>query len=410
MQMKWSFKILTLVFALSLNGVIALGLPPDNYLKGIALYEQGKSDEALQSFQSGLKDQNAENKTYLYIGIIYLEKNDINKAIENLEKANRNYISETSYYLAKAWARAGNLDKCLEYLDIHLRSTEKRSESEIFLDPDFEKFEHNKVWLNFWNEGNYYSKFDKLLATIDYQIENQEYTEALSSLNEGLKRGYRKSVLLEKRADVYLLMNNEKLALEDMNKSVSGDKRNPRLLEKRGDILLNLGKNQSALEDYEQALRYDPDLFGLYLKRAAASQKEGNFDEAQKDMDFYLNYFPGNKESLYTIARIYMDEGLYLNSLKYLNQIIEKDASQAEYFAARGDSYYHTKTYKNANRDFSMSLDLDPENPEVWYSKGLTSIKLGDKDHACYCFRQAFRLGKKEAYNELSNHCPDFFR
>lgn len=408
--MKLNFKILFILFVLFPEGIYSQESRASEYIKGLAYYQNGKPDSAIEAFERSIRLDKTNEDTYLYLGLSFLELNKLDPAIENFRKCDELKKGKASLYMAKAYARSGNLTDCLEQLDIHLHSPYKVPESKIFLDPDFEKFEEMKSWIEFWNEGNFYSGFDKVMAEADYNINNGNFIEALSIINEGLEKGYRKSALLAKRAEIYLRLDNRKLALDDLDQAVSADRRNAELLKIRGQVNYDLEKYSQSLEDIQAAMKYDPVDLSLYIDRARVLQKTGDMISAQEDMNFYLDLFPGDDRALYLFARTYMDEGLYLDALKYLNRCLKIDPYRPEYFASRGESYFHARTYRKADEDLGMSLDLDPENSNAYYLKGLANIKLGNRDHACYCFKKAFELGKKEAYDELGKSCPDFFK
>ena len=98
-------------------------------------------------------------------------------------------------------------------------------------------------------------------------------------------------------------------------------------------------------------------------------------------------------------------QGNYVDALKYFNDLLERDQSKASFFKARGLTYYQTRIYKQAGYDLSMSLDLDPDDPEVNYYKGLTENALGDTYKACYYMQRALRDDYLPAKEYLDKHC-----
>jgi len=61
--------------------------------------------------------------------------------------------------------------------------------------------------------------------------------------------------------------------------------------------------------------------------------------------------------------------------------------------------------YEYAYKDFSMALDLNPQNGETWYLKGLARQHTADAEGACNDFEKAFKRGYKEALRELQENC-----
>jgi Flp pilus assembly protein TadD len=52
-----------------------------------------------------------------------------------------------------------------------------------------------------------------------------------------------------------------------------------------------------------------------------------------------------------------------------------------------------------------MSLDLNPENPDVWLNKGIAHLNSGNTDAACYDFRKAYLLGNQRAAAYINSNC-----
>ena len=388
------------------NDAFGQRLPEANYLSGLAMYEKGLRDSSLLYFKESLEINPDNLDSHFYIGKIYFELNNISEAIKQFQIVEKKQIARSSLMLSKAYARIEDTEKSIEYLDIHLKSRYKLPESTILLDADLQNIENEKLWIEFWKNNNSYSAFDKTLAEANYMIKSKEPIEAINILSEGIKKGYRKSPLLAKRAEIYFMLDNMELAEEDVNKAISGDKRNSNLYELRARISMEQDKFKSALEDFNLSLKYSPEKFNIYPLRARAAQKSGFMDIAIKDMNFYLSYFPKDDNAWYNFGEIYKMEGLYFDALKCFNTCLGINSTKTEYFAARGETYFHTRTYKYAGNDLSMALDLDPYNAKAYFFKGHTSLKLGDKDHACFCYEKAFEYGMKEAYNEMMKNCP----
>lgn len=378
-------------------------LPEEHFLRGMAGYKQEMYDSALISFtlSKGLDEKNPY--VWYYSGKTYFRKGNIREAIEDFLKAEERQTGIASFMLAKSYARQNNLEKSLHFLEIHLNSNYKKPESTILLDEDLNNFENRKEWIEFWRNSNHYSNFDKLLAEADYLISSKDYVEAIALLNNGIDMNYRESPLREKRAEVYALMNNDVSALRDLDKAIEKDRRNSSLYSKRGGVNYRLGNFRQSAEDFSSALKYDPASLELYPKMAKALVKINNYEEAKIKMEFYLDFFPRDAHALYEYGRIHMEAGKYLNALRSLNRALDLNKTESDYFLARGEAYYNSRTYEHASRDLSMALDLDPKNAEAYYIKGLTALKQGDREHACYCFKKAYRFGKKEAFNYLGD-------
>lgn len=395
-----------LIFLLFISGTaIGQRIQEDNFLQGMAYYQQEMYDSALISLtiSKGINDKNAE--TWFYTGLCYFEEGRNRDAITNFLEAEKRSPGIASFMLAKTYAREGLLDETLKYLEINLKSNYKKPESSIMLDRDLSQFENRKEWISFWRDNTFYSPFDKTMAEAAYLTKTEDYLEAIEVLSDGLKRGFRSAPVYSRRAKVYLAMGNDELALKDLNDAIDSDRRNPELYQLRGEVNFRLEKYNQSIEDYSSSIKYEPANFKAYMKRAMAYSKAGMYEPAKEDMTYYLMYFPNDDEAWYSYGKINMEAGKYLNALRNLNKALEMNNTDPRFYIARGESYYNAKTYKYASNDFSMALDLDPRNAEAYYFKGHTAVMEGNYELACFCFEKAYQYGKKEAFNYMSKYC-----
>lgn len=394
--------LLLYLFSLSVAGQ---KISDENFLKGKAFYEIQKNDSAIKYLSLSL-NSNKNNEDALYLrGIIFSELNLNEKALQDFAECEKLQKGMASFPLAKTYARLGDVDQTLSYLELNLKSPWKVSEKEIFMDKDFSSLEESELWKKFWNNSNYYTAYDATLTEADYLIKTKKYAEAADLLSNELKGGFRKPPLYAKRAEVYLALGNYKLAQSDLTAALDGDRRNAELYTKRADTEMMMGKYDLALEDYNLSLKYNPDQFDVYLKRATAHSKNDKYEEAVKDILFYQKYFPEDAEAFYLAGNIHKEKGKYFDALKNYNECLKRDQSKAEYFMGRGESYMATRTYRYAYNDFSMTLDLDPTNAYAYFLKAKASLQLGDKESACYSLKKAYQYGYYEAQDLINKNC-----
>jgi len=63
------------------------------------------------------------------------------------------------------------------------------------------------------------------------------------------------------------------------------------------------------------------------------------------------------------------------------------------------------KATQQAMKDYNKALQLNPQNMEVLFYRGLLYNSLGDRYHACVDFHAAKELGKKEAEQAINEIC-----
>ncbi len=401
---KRNIKIAILLFLLPLS-LFGQRKPDDDYLRGMAYYSGEKYDSSIVYLTRSLAKDDGNTEARYYRALSYLKAGNGEMALKDFEEVNQAEKGRGAIWIARIYARRGDLEGTLRYLDQHLNSRYRLPESTILLDKDLSVFETNKKWIGFWKNSSYYTKFDNIMAEADYLIKTGDYVEAADILSEGLKANYRKAPLYSKRAEVYLLTGNERQALEDLSAAIGSDRRNADLYARRARLYYQSGKFRNALEDYEAALRSEPDNFRLYPEMALAKSKNGLYDEAVSDMELYLKYFTSDHRNWYNLGMIHKENDKLFKALKCFNKALTISQAEPDYFLARGETYMGTRTYKYARNDFSMALDLDPANAQAYYELGLAAVKLGNTDEACYGFNKAYEHGLFEAKEYMEKYC-----
>jgi hypothetical protein len=55
--------------------------------------------------------------------------------------------------------------------------------------------------------------------------------------------------------------------------------------------------------------------------------------------------------------------------------------------------------------DFSKTIELEPEQPDGYYSRGLVEMRLGQKENGCIDLSKAAELGYQGAYDLIRKFC-----
>lgn len=215
---------IAILVCFSLSNVFGQRIPDRDYFFGKANLEAGKLDTALVYFDLAIVDQPRNAELFLNKGIALYKMSQYGMAIKEFEKSETLVSGKASIWIARCYANLNDTKNCLKALEIHLSSSYRLPESTLKLDKDLSKLDESPEYISFWKNGNYYTALDNTLAEASYLIKSEQYTEALDIIEEGFKKGYKKSALYAKRAEVYLKVKNYKLALEDLNKSLEMDK------------------------------------------------------------------------------------------------------------------------------------------------------------------------------------------
>ena len=179
-----------LLFVLLIFTTVVSGQEPVYYLmKGKALVETGKPDEAIVVLTSAIKLL-PEANVYLERAGAYLAKGDYSGAISDFNSANKLEPSSGDYGLARIYGLKGDALTAVYHLESCMRSVYKRSEKEILLDPSFSLIESRPEWRQFWQKG-WFNALEKGVNEIEYAVSTGNTTEARRILAElsGIYRG-----------------------------------------------------------------------------------------------------------------------------------------------------------------------------------------------------------------------------
>ena len=146
----------------------------------------------------------------------------------------------------------------------------------------------------------------------------------------------------------------------------------------------------------------DPELL---VSRAECFRKTGEIDKASEIIKEYLEIYPESVKGIGIAGRLESARGDNLKALEYFNRNVRLHPSDPQSYIDRGNSYFLSRSWDWAIKDYSMSLDLQPGNAEAWLNKGISLLNSGKVNDACFDFRMSLSLGNRKATEYISRHC-----
>jgi len=396
-------KILLLIPFFVCAGIMTGQKPVDYLMKSKALVEAGKSDDAI-ILLSGALENLQESIIYLERAEAFMAKGDYSQAINDFNAANKISPSSGEYGLARIYGLKGDAATAIYHLESCLKSSCKRSEKEIMLDPSFSLIESRPEWRQFWKK-EWYGALEKGIAEIEYDISTGNTGEAKRVLAE-LAGNYPGD-----RTNIYAgaLINFSENKYGESIKALSGllteEPQNENYLRLLAKVQEASGNQAGASSTYTRLLEInvtDPELLML---RAECYRKTGESSKALEDVSRYLDLYPGNKKALSFAGKVESASGDNIKALAYFSENLKLHPNDAECYIDRANSYFVSKSWGWAMNDYSMSLDLQPGNSDVWLNKGIALLNSGKTNDACHDFRKSFSLGNKKATEYISRNC-----
>jgi tetratricopeptide (TPR) repeat protein len=230
------------------------------------------------------------------------------------------------------------------------------------------------ICLSAWNGYSQSDDIENSLATAQLQINIQDYTKALLTIEDILIRQPGNLRAQEMKIDILLQLNKEKDALRDIEEYMRMYPAQPEYYYLRA--LLNLQKEKyfRAVEDFDQAalMEMSPDLASkVYLNRGMAHFYNQDFELAEADFD----------------------------------EVIASDQKNAAAYHGKGMVKYALQKYEEAIIEFQRSLKIEDSNPITHYNIAMSYFRLKDEDNACYHFNKSCALGHRNACRLLMMEC-----
>lgn len=107
--------------------------------------------------------------------------------------------------------------------------------------------------------------------------------------------------------------------------------------------------------------------------------------------------------------KLKINEGSYDVVLKRINELIDDDEYNTEYYLIRADVYEKQEKFDNALEDYTKILNIKPYLDRVYNLRGITYFRKGEINAALKDFSEAFKINSAEEMY-LNNRGYAYFR
>jgi tetratricopeptide (TPR) repeat protein len=375
----------------------------DIILRSEALTEAGDYEAASDMLNDALAIS-ADSRLYLERAHVRLLSGDYEGATGDYREVNRLVPSSGEYGLARVFSLRGNADSALYHLGRHMASPFKKMEKEIMMDRAFRSVESRPEWRQFWKR-EWYSVPETTIREIEYYLSSGKSDEAETAL-AGLKSKYGEDDdVLYAEALIYISSEKYREAVGILSGLMASDPDNERYLRTLAGAREQASDPAGASDVYSKLISLEVADARLFISRARCYGKTGERGRALDDVRRYLDLYPEDKEALSLAGNLERESDNNLEALKYFTKNLELHPDDPVCYIERADSYYMSGSWEWAIEDYSMSLDLDPGNADVWFNKGVALLNTGRTDDACFDFRRSLSLGNKRAAGYISKYC-----
>ena len=147
----------------------------------------------------------------------------------------------------------------------------------------------------------------------------------------------------------------------------------------------------------------------FFIKQAFAEamdlQKNGRLSEAKEIYLKILNQSPNDANALHLISLIFMAEGSFEESKKYIENAISEAPNQAIFHSNYGGLLHTMGDYPGAVAALKKSLKLDKKLFQSHYSLGIVYTDMEEVEKAVEAYTKSLEIDNKSsaAHNNLAN-------
>ena len=181
-------------------------------------------------------------------------------------------------------------------------------------------------------------------------------------------------------------------ALKDYEKAISLDPKLAKVYSHRGFLFAFQGKLDRALEDYNQAISLDPKLLEAYLNRGNLYVRQKKYDLALTDFSNALPLNWRSAATYNGRGEAFLARNDFDSAIQDFNQAIKLNPAYGKAYKNRGIAYMERRKYEEALDDFAKAITLNTDLAETYELRGTCYKKRGDEERARLDFEKAKSL------------------
>ncbi|OGQ95044.1 MAG: hypothetical protein A2284_18775 [Deltaproteobacteria bacterium RIFOXYA12_FULL_61_11] len=185
----------------------------------------------------------------------------------------------------------------------------------------------------------------------------------------------------------------------------------------RGDIqtVLHLGRFFEGRKDLDKALNYfsiategylehssKVELGIAYSGKAELLVRLNRIDDAVKELKKAVNICTSNPAYPYRLGQILSDAFKPKDAVEYFKTAYDIDPQSLPHAKALIKAYIEGSEYVESDKLLKILMPLNPEDPDLWYFRGLNFLELDELDKARQDLEKALSLDPRHSLSELA--------
>lgn len=319
-------------------------------LAALYLFDK-KEDDALKVYDRAESIIGIDEVSSMQKQRIYLERGNIEKAIEEGEKLMQAFPDEERYLLgfAETLSRYGQSEKAINYVTAFIKDHPDAGSSKMML-------------AGFYRDNGQEQKSREYVL----QLFDDPSVEVNSKV---LMMGVYANTLAANKSQKISDKELETFSIELFRKLEAGYPADPAVQLIGGDLCMTLEKDQEALTHYLKAVRGGSSSFEAWQNLMLLENEANQFDSLIKHSEEALELFPNQSMAWYFNGYGYLRKKKYREGTYALEQAKKLSASNpafvSELNSMLGDAYNGLKEYARSDAAYEEALAYKPNNDIV---------------------------------------------
>jgi len=327
--------------------------------KGVALREEGKSQEALEAFDKAAELDPQSARPWLGKGLVLRELERPEEALEAFEKA-----AELDPQSTEAWLGKGLLLGELGRHEEAIEAFDKAAE----LDP-----QSAEPWAG------------KGLAL--RELERPE--EALEAFDKAAELDPQSAEPWAGKGLALRELGRREEALEAFDKAAELDPQSAEPWYDKGNALYEVGRYKEAIEAYEKVIELNPQLAEAWYNKGNALYEVGRYEEAIEAYEKVIELNPQLAEAWYNKGRVLYEVGRYEEAIEAYEKVIELNPQYAVAWNNKGCALDEVGRYEEAIEAYEKAIEINPQYAVAWYNRGFALRRLRRYEQAVGAYERA---------------------
>jgi tetratricopeptide (TPR) repeat protein len=173
---------------------------------------------------------------------------------------------------------------------------------------------------------------------------------------------------------------NYAIALDKTEKGLKKFPESSVLLVEKGKILFCTGNFDGAISTLSTVIERKPEATAFFF-RGRSYEAKGMVKEAEHDYDMAIKEAPKGENIVPYIAcrgHLRLKNNDWKNAIRDFSKVLEVDPKDTASLFSRGFSRYNTKNYADAIEDFSAVLKANAKNVMAYYYRGQCNYQIED--------------------------------